>query len=292
MKQPTVSVVIPTYNHASFLKKALQSVIEQSFQDWEAVVVNNFSEDDTAEVVASFGDPRIRLVDFRNNGIIAASRNHGIGLSRGEYVAFLDSDDIWYPDKLLRCIEKLGEGNDVVCHGENWTQEGVPFKKVFYGPLAATGYEALLKDGNCLSTSAIVARKSVLESAGNFSEDPEIVTVEDYDLWLRLAERKSRFAFVEEILGEYTLHPGNQSKAVLRNMNAELAVLKNHYSSRGEIPKSRQALLYFRSARALQRQGSHREALLWLFRSWKTFPFILRAYVASLISMAHLCKGG
>ena len=294
MMQPTVSVVIPTYNHAQFLRKALRSVLEQSFQDWEAVVVNNYSEDDTAEIVSSFDDPRIRLVDFRNNGIIAASRNRGIGLSLGEYVAFLDSDDIWYPDKLLRCIEKLRKGYDVVCHGENWTEKGVPFRKMFYGPAEATSYEALLNDGNCLSTSAIVARKSVLENAGNFSEDPEIVTVEDYDLWLRLAERKCRFGFVEEILGEYTIHPGNQSKAVLRNMRAELAVLEKHYFAQGRtfIPRSRQALLYFRSARALQHQGSHREALLWLFRSWKISPFILRTYAASLVSMAHLCKGG
>lgn len=294
MKQPAVSIVIPTYNHAAFLRKALRSVLDQSFQDWEAIVVNNFSEDDTAEVVASFDDPRIRLFDFRNNGIIAASRNHGIGLSRGEYIAFLDSDDVWYSGKLLKCVEKMGEGYDIVCHGENWVEEGAASRKIYYGPISETSYEALLMKGNCLSTSAIMVRKSVLEDVGNFSEDPEIVTVEDYDLWLRLAERRCRFAFLDQILGEYMLHAGNQSKAVLRHMNAELVVLRNHFSSQGRVhvPKNRLALLYFRSARALQLQGSHREALVWLFKSWKTFPFILRTYAAGLISVAHLCKGG
>jgi teichuronic acid biosynthesis glycosyltransferase TuaG len=80
---PLVSVVIPTYNHAQFLRAAIQSVIDQTFSDWEAVVVNNYSEDDTVQIVASFNDARIRLVNFRNHGVIAASRNYGMGLATG-----------------------------------------------------------------------------------------------------------------------------------------------------------------------------------------------------------------
>jgi len=94
-KTPVVSIVIPTYNHEHFLKKCLQSVVDQTFTNWEAIVVNNFSEDNTIAVVNSFHDPRIHLVNFKNNGIIAASRNKGIKLSRADLIAFLDSDDIW-----------------------------------------------------------------------------------------------------------------------------------------------------------------------------------------------------
>ncbi len=75
--KPFVSVVIPTYNHAKLLKKALDSVLAQTFKDWEAIVVNNFSTDDTVEVVNSFTDPRIKLLNFNNSGVIAASRNRG-----------------------------------------------------------------------------------------------------------------------------------------------------------------------------------------------------------------------
>src|SRR3989304_1110083 len=113
---PLVTVVIPTYNHAHFLREALQSVRAQSFSEWEAVVVNNYSEDDTIAVVESFADPRIRLENFRNNGIIAASRNRGIALARGKYLAFLDSDDLWLPEKLACFISHLDGGFDVFCH--------------------------------------------------------------------------------------------------------------------------------------------------------------------------------
>ncbi|MBL0209044.1 MAG: glycosyltransferase family 2 protein [Propionivibrio sp.] len=119
---PLVSVVVPTYNHAQFIGHALASVCAQTFTNWEAIVVNNFSTDDTESIVASMVDPRISLVSFANNGVIAASRNHGVGLARGEFVAFLDSDDCWYPHKLERCLKMMTLGYDLVCHGELWVR--------------------------------------------------------------------------------------------------------------------------------------------------------------------------
>ena len=97
---PRVSVVIPTYNHAAFLHKALQSVVDQTYKNLEILVVNNFSTDETESIVSSFSDKNISLFNFRNNGIIAAARNHGIQHATGEFIAFLDSDDIWYPTKI------------------------------------------------------------------------------------------------------------------------------------------------------------------------------------------------
>ena len=97
---PKVSIVIPTYNQANLLKLALESVRAQTESDWEAVIVNNFSEDHTREVVQAFDDQRLRLIDFRNHGVIGASRNRGIKESRSEWVAFLDSDDLWESEKL------------------------------------------------------------------------------------------------------------------------------------------------------------------------------------------------
>lgn len=297
MPKPTVSVVIPTYNHAKFLKSALQSVLDQTFSDWEAIVVNNYSEDETEELVASFKDPRIRLVNFRNHGIIAASRNHGIGLASGKYVAFLDSDDTWYPEKLARCVEMLETGCDVVCHGEAWVKEGSPPRKVFYGPQKRTQYLSLLYDGNCLSTSAIVVKKSALESVGGFDEDPRMVTAEDYELWLRLAKDGCRFALVGEILGEYRLHGGNQSKAVMRNFQAELTALQKHFAGidgNGLMArlrtKRRLALAYYAAARGMQAEGNHKGAMKLLLQSWMKYPFILRQYAAAVIGLLGYAK--
>ena|SRR5438132_1419331 len=114
---PTISIVIPTYNRAELLKRALESVRAQTFEDWEAVIVNDHSEDDTVEVVARFEDPRVRLVNFKSGGVIAASRNYGIRLSRGRIIAFLDSDDLWYPSKLERCLRAMTAEVDLVAHG-------------------------------------------------------------------------------------------------------------------------------------------------------------------------------
>lgn len=234
MKQePAISVVIPTYNHARFLRKALDSVCRQTFTDWEAIVVNNYSEDDTEDVVVSYADPRIRLENFRNHGVIAASRNLGIKLSQGRYVAFLDSDDSWHPEKLARAKMALDEGCDLVCHGEIWMKDGVEFRRVNYGPAEKSNYHSLLFERNCISTSAVTVRKECLEKVRGFSEEPAFAMVEDYELWLKLARAGCRFAFIDEMLGVFNLHDANSSRAVYRQMHAELAVLKKHFSELG-----------------------------------------------------------
>ena len=131
-----VSIVIPTYNHEAFLGAALSSVVNQTYTNWEAIVVNNFSTDGTEALVHSFNDPRIKLVNFHNNGIIGAARNQGINLAINPFVAFLDSDDTWLPTKLEKCVAALTNGADLVCHGENWIDETSHSRAVFYGPTA------------------------------------------------------------------------------------------------------------------------------------------------------------
>ena len=160
---PLVSVVIPTYNHAAFLHKALQSVVEQTYKNLEILVVNNFSTDDTEAIVSSFSDKNISLFNFRNNGIIAAARNHGIQHATGEFIAFLDSDDVWYPTKIEECIHALKSGADIACHGEFWVMPNGHRREVMYGPEKNATYRKLLQRGNCISTSTVVVRKSILQ---------------------------------------------------------------------------------------------------------------------------------
>lgn len=232
--QPLISIVIPTYNHAAFLKKAIESILSQTYVNWEAIIINNFSTDNTHDIVESFGDSRLKLYDFRNNGIIGASRNWGIKHASGEYVAFLDSDDLWYPKKLELCFKEFSNGADIVCHGEVWLKNDEIVRKELYGPVNATNYHSLLFKKNCLSTSAIMVRKRCLEAVAGFSVDPDFATVEDYELWLKLSKAGFRFAFVENYLGQFTIHGGNSSKSVLRQMRAELAVLHKHFCGWGE----------------------------------------------------------
>ena len=292
MAAPVVSVVIPTYNHAQYLGPALESLRAQTCADWEAVVVNNFSQDNTAEVVAAFNDPRIRLENFRNNGIIAASRNHGWRLARGALIAFLDSDDLWYPRKLELCLARLAAGCDLVCHGERWFGNGQD-RNVYYGPESRASYEALLYDGNCISTSAVVVKREQLEAVGGFCEDAEIVTAEDYELWLRLARAGACVGFVREILGEYRLHAGNQSGAVLRNMQAVERVVQRHLAlaspqtAGGRLrARCRRAIVYYSGARGLQAAGRHADASRLFLKALRLWPLTPKFYAAALLNAA------
>src|SRR6266508_3844467 len=119
------------------------------------IVVNNQSTDDTVRVVQSFADDRIRLVEIQNHGVIAASRNRGLSLARAQVVAFLDSDDLWYSQKLERCLSALDPSVDVVCHAEVWTKNGQAVRKVRYGPERRATFQSMLYEGNCVSTSAV-----------------------------------------------------------------------------------------------------------------------------------------
>jgi glycosyltransferase involved in cell wall biosynthesis len=181
-------------------------------------VINNYSEDNTLEVIGGFPDLRIRCENFRNDGIIAASRNRGIRLSRGEFVAFLDSDDLWYPAKLSTCLRAMGEGVDAVYHGIRITEEGIPAGQLVPSPPEGDLLRTLLLQGRPLiATSSVIIRKCCLAEVGGFSEDREIVSAEDYDLWLRLPRQGTRFLPLGEILGEYRVHRGNAARTSCGN---------------------------------------------------------------------------
>ncbi len=285
-----VTVVIPTYNHAHFLREALQSLCAQTFTEWEAVVVNNYSEDDTIAVVESFADPRIRLENFRNNGVIGASRNRGIALARGRYVAFLDSDDTWYPDKLMRCIPYLDKGADLVCHGLRYI--GKRKGNMYCGSKRRSTYDALLYEGNCIATSSTMVRKDLVESVGSFSEDPAIATAEDYHLWIKLAKVGASMRFIKDILGEYRIHTGSQSGDVLRQLDSVLYVVKEFLpvdSSSGLDLRMRLrrsfAIAYYSAARNMQRNGQFVKAWPLFVRSLVSWPFYSKIYAAIALNV-------
>ena len=290
---PLVTVVIPTYNDAGFLHEALQSLCAQSFSDWEAVVVNNYSVDNSIIVVESFSDPRIRLENFSNNGVIAASRNRGITLARGRYVAFLDSDDTWHPDKLIRCIPHFDKGADLVCHGLR--RVGSRESDMYCGPQQRATFDALLDKGNCITPSATLVRKDILESVGCFSEDPSIVTSEDYHLWIKLAKVGVSMLFVKEILGKYRIHAGNQSGSVLRHLESVLCVIREFMpvdsSSSLKLRirlRRRLGLAYYSAGRAMQKNNHLAGAWLLLFSSLAYWPFYSKTYAALVLNILSL----
>ena len=282
MINPFVSVIIPTFNHAKLLKRALESVVAQSFQDWEAIVVNNFSTDETIQVVQSFDDERIKLINFKNSGIIAASRNRGIESAKGQYVAFLDSDDAWYPAKLQKCVDQATNGAQFVCHGEVWINSNLSKREVMYGPTENATYTKLLYRGNCISTSATFIQTEILKSLGGFDESAEIITAEDYDMWMRIAALKPKTIFIPEVLGEFYRLADSASSAVMRSLASEKVVLAKHFAQRqGKLPtkfknRHRLAIAHYGAARQLSTEP--KQAFVLFGQALRLSPLVLRIY--------------
>ena len=246
--KPFISIIIPTYNHAPFLTKALRSVLDQEYRDFEVIVVDNHSSDNTDEVVLSFKDDRVSLLKIHNEGIIAASRNMGISYARGSWIAFLDSDDCWYKDRIQCVIKELYCNKfDVISTDEvvrNHCLDTV--KTLRYGPYKKNYYRTMLLYGNRLSTSATIVKRSFLiENCILFNESKKYITVEDYDLWMQLAKCGAKFLFIRKLGGEYNIHGGNSSlKSALHNKNLRL-LLADHIE-RLEVGSRERRLLYKR----------------------------------------------
>ena len=286
---PLVSIIIPTYNHAQFLHEALQSVCNQTFVDWEVLVINNYSEDDTIEIVKAFDDSRIHLENFRNNGVIAASRNHGIGMARGKYLAFLDSDDTWFPEKLSTCIIMLEGGCDLVCHGLHWFGNERD-RDQYYGPASRATYDALLYKGNCIATSATIVRKELVEAVGGFSESLEVVTAEDYHLWLKLSQAGVEMNFVNQVLGSYRFHATNAGTPI-KQAKAVEHVVEDFFPKRESRSLKERVRVRFRYGvinygigRNMQANGKFFAAWPYLLRSLTLCPLYIKTNMALVLN--------
>ena len=287
---PLISVVIPTYNHADFLKVAITSVVEQNYQNFEIVIVDNHSNDHTNEVVDSFSDDRIHLYKINNNGIIAASRNLGVDHAKGDWIAYLDSDDYWYPTRLQCLINSMDSDleYDVISTDEYKTNTLIHEKsKLIYGPLRGEKYRSLLLYGNRLSPSASLVRKGfLLENEVRFNESISFVTAEDYDYWLQLALLDARFKFIRSFEGEYLVHGGNSSGHLALHKQNELNLLKYHVfnvqkfaNDNESLWKDLLAIISLREAFQHMRSGSLHLFLKGLSMSLYSSPYFVCKWI-------------
>lgn len=288
--RPKVSIVIPTYNRADLLKEALESVVNQTESDWEALVIDNNSSDNTVETVAQFNDPRIQLHNIEERVVIATSRNLGIKLARADWVAFLDSDDLWATEKLEKCLLAVDDDTDLICHLEITFRGDKLLRVSSIISSSWPTYRNLLFSGNCFSTTALMARTEELKKANGFSEAPEFITVEDYELWMRLMGQGVRVKFVNESLSYYRLHGTNASSSVLRHRDAGMSVVNYHYnkiSPRKPLDalrfRRRIAMLTYAAGRSFQAVGEKKQAFVHLIKSIILNPLQLKVYAAIMI---------
>ena len=192
-----VSVVIATYNGASRIAAAIDSVRSQTYPSWEVIVAVDGSSDNTAEVVQGFGDKRISVVSLPVNQGPAAARNAAFAETKGEFIAYLDDDDAWLPDKLSTQVAMLSSDPDLgLVHGGVIDVMEDGRRLVRMPPRDAASYRAnLLRD--CIALSTVVVRRSVLERMGGF--EPSLRAFEDWDLWTRVL-RVYPSAFVPDVV--------------------------------------------------------------------------------------------
>lgn len=290
--RPAVSVVIPTYNRAHCLPRALESVLRQTFADFEVIVVDDCSTDDTQAYLATIRDSRLRVLRHEVNKGGSGARNTGIAAARAELVAFQDSDDEWLVTKLARQVEEYRRNADpeygaIYCgkitYGEAGFRDYGP-RKVYYAPLphceqtSGDILHALLKHP-MISTQTLMVRKDLLDQIGGFDETLKLG--QDWDLTIRLA-RITKFLFIEEPLGLCFIEPDSISKAKLNQVWMRQNMLaKNLDVIARDKPLHAQYLTEI--ARIYQRNKFWREALPFIRSALRVDPLQKRAWASLLL---------
>ncbi|MDZ8051999.1 MAG: glycosyltransferase [Aulosira sp. ZfuVER01] len=274
---PTVSVVIPAYNCQKTIKKTIESVLEQTFVDFELIVINDGSQDDTLEIVSNINDSRLKIFSFENAGA-NISRNRGLNYAVGEFVSFLDADDLWIPEKIESQLQVLS-ANPQASVAYSWTdcidEKGQFLRRGTY--ISATGnvYAQLLVINFLESGSNPLIRKEALIAIGGFDES--LPAGQDWDIYLRLA---ANYHFVPvpspQIL--YRISSNSLSTNVVRQEAACLTVIERAYN---QAPKHLQYLKNYSLAniykyllhKALEGSPARHKAILAAKLLWQTIRY-------------------
>ena len=292
---PAVSVILPTLTRLDFLRRAVASVLAQTYEDFEIVVVVDGPSPDVAAFVSSHPDPRVRLVQRERNGGVAAARNSGLEAAHGRYVALLDDDDIWLPEKLARQVPLLDAGADVV-HSLVYVADGdgsvydAPTQRGFrlFREVAAAGYPYVwLLRRSSYQIGTFVIRRRCLDEVGGF--DAELAPMDDLDLVHRLS-RRFPLTLVDEPLSKWCIHGANWSNAMNPDGWKRLARKELEWTRAADPPARRaiDAYLHMQIAQSEWIAGRSRAAVVPALRAWVLDPSVidvrtLRKYVVAAL---------
>ncbi len=286
-REPLVSVIIPTYNSGRYIKEAIDSVLAQTYKNLEIIVIDDGSMDDTRTVLEQYAG-KIKYF-YKKNGGPASARNLGIKNSKGEYIAFLDSDDIWLTDKINLQLQEMSPDTGLIGSG---THEGN--KSNFF--ITDITYVGLLIK-NAFANSGTLVRRECFNKVGFFDESDKFKAVEDWDMWLRIA-REYNVKIIQRPLVKIRLRedglcsPSNAAKM----LNNELEVLAKHFSYKRFLKSSlllkRKAYSYrhyaaaiaYKEAKDLQNERRH------IIKSLLLYPFDF-FYKSHLVLILHALIG-
>ena len=281
MTKPLVSVVMPAYNAANYIKESIASVIEQSYTNWELIVVDDGSTDETAAIVKSYRskDERIHYF-FQENGRQGKAKNLAIKKSTGVYIAFLDADDLWTKSKLEIAIEELSNGDyslffsDCYIFEGDHPDEGLQLKVMGVSEDVYQGKDAILSflNYNRIPNLTVVAKKKILVEAGVFSGRR---VAEEYEMWLKLLANGAIFRSIATPLAFYRVHPQSITAA---DRHATFEVIEIIKQFGGKYPS------YYLSSKTIAKE----KIKYWLYNGDNRTPAKFRTLIRGVFSLPFM----
>ena len=278
--QPLVSVIMPAYNNEKFIAESIQSVLDQTYANWELLVVDDGSTDTTADIIRAFAarDSRVKYL-FQQNGRQAKARNTGIQNSHGTLIGFLDADDLWLPEKLERQLQTLDATNADVLYGNGFiiyepgAVPGPADFSIVAGTIEGRKMLDVLLLKNRIPIQSVLVRMEAYRNAGPFNDSPQFHGCEDYELWLRLAAHGALFHGVDEKLIKYRRHPEAVTHRNSGWLKPALRVVSHHIDAGTldeKTKRNRLKWLYREVIAALIEEGDLAEAKEYLreFSAW------------------------
>lgn len=275
---PYISIVLPVKNRAGIIGESIQSVLDQTYHDFELIVVDDASTDATPKMVEAFEDPRIKLIRLPESRGASGARNAGIQEVRGAWIAFQDSDDLWLPEKLaqqFQAVKAAGSGCvGVYCSYRRVAPEGMEILPKPGPGLSGAVLPRLLK-GNFITTQTFVVRKDAVDAVGEF--DSNLGALNDWDFAVRVAQQGD-ILWVQNPLVVYRVQPDSLSVSLDRFEHDYLYMLEKHHHLMAKKRKDR-AWHYAVIGMRMCRDGAQKKGLAYLRKAASCYPVDLR-YVA------------
>ncbi len=291
MSKPLITIIIPTYNRADLVPRAINSALNQTFKDFEIIIVDDGSTDNTKDVIKKYleNNNKIKYIFQKNSGAVASPRNTAIKLARGKYIALLDDDDEWLPSKLEKQIKLFNNNIGIVGSGCYFVYDNNYLKKKTYeikGLNNNNHLHKILKDRFIVSSSSVIIPKYIFDKVGLFDEKCRVT--EDWDLYIRILKHY-KFSYINEPLFFYHIHDINISGNISANkfINDHKRTLIKHKEEWDNNLKAKSKLLrnigsYFMVL------NNTKEARNYFWQSIKIDPFYIRNYINFTLSLISL----
>lgn len=279
---PKVSIILPTYNRAHIIARAIKSILTQTFADFELIIVDDGSADNTEEIIKSLNDPRIRYIKHEKNLGLAASRNTGIRAARGEFIANQDSDDIWLPTKLEKELSILQDSPDDIGIAYSRLKKEFSKNKIELIPSDKQKlkegdlHKALLAKNFITMQSALVRRKCFNEEMF----DESLPALQDWDLWIRIS-KKWKFKYIPEVLCKAYVSEDSITKKRNIRAKARKMIFEKHREEFKKYPKIYAKLSYMIGCAELK-WGDKKQAKKYLLGAWLAQPLNVKYFLKFL----------